>query len=64
MKIIVDETVCEAHGECIFAAPELFDLGDDDETVTVLDDQPGEELHQKARDAEQVCPVGAIRLEE
>ena len=32
MKVVVDLDVCEAHGDCVIAAPEIFDLGDDDES--------------------------------
>ena len=48
MKLIVDLDVCAAHGDCVVAAPELFDLGEDDDVVTVLDAEPGEELRAKA----------------
>lgn len=63
MKVIVDTDLCEAHGECVFAAPEIFDLGDDDDVVTVLQEEPGEELRDKAEEAAKVCPVFAITIE-
>jgi ferredoxin len=64
VKLIVDLDVCAAHGDCVVAAPELFDLGEDDDVVTVLDAEPGEELRAKAERAVQDCPVSAIRIEE
>jgi ferredoxin len=64
MKVIVDLDVCEAHGDCVIAAPEVFDLGDDDEVVTVTQPNPPEELRQKVEAAVRDCPVTAIRLEE
>lgn len=64
MKVIVDLDVCEAHGDCVLAAPEVFELGDDDDTVTVLDPEPGDDLRDKVKRAEQDCPVTAITVED
>ena len=62
MRIRVDPSICEAHGECVAVAPEFFDLGDDDGAVHVIG-QPSEAASElKARGAESVCPVGAIKL--
>ena len=63
MKIVVDFDACAAHGDCVVAAPEIFDIGDDDEVVTVLIEEPGEELRDKARAAADACPMAAIRIE-
>ena len=62
MKITVDLDKCEAHGDCVVAAPELFDLGEDDDVVRVLDDEPGEQLRDKAEMAVRLCPVSAIAI--
>jgi ferredoxin len=62
MRIVVDTSLCEAHGECVAVAPELFDLGDDDGAVQVVGQPSDEALREKARGAERVCPVGAISL--
>lgn len=64
MKVVVDMDLCEAHGECVVAAPEIFELGDDDEVVTVLQAEPPEDLRDKAEEAVKVCPVAAITLED
>jgi ferredoxin len=64
MRVIVDEDVCAAHGDCVVAAPEIFDLGDDDDVVTVIMPEPGEELRKQAEEAVSDCPVSAIRIEE
>ena len=63
MKIIVDAAVCEAHGECVLAAPELFDLGETGVSQVLVDEVP-QELQRKARMVEGVCPAAAIRIEE
>jgi ferredoxin len=62
MKVIVDWDLCEAHAECVAVAPEIFDIGDD-EQVTLLQEEAGEELRDKAEQAVKVCPVAAISLE-
>lgn len=63
MKITVDTGLCEAHGDCVLAAPELFDLGEEDEVVRVLDAEPAEELRTKAELAVRLCPVAAIKID-
>jgi ferredoxin len=63
MKIVVDVDACAAHGDCVVAAPEIFDLGDDDEVVTVLRPEPGDELRSSAQAAVDACPMAAIRIE-
>jgi ferredoxin len=62
MKITVDQARYEVHGECIVAAPEVFDLGRDDEVVRVLNPEPSEELRAKVENAVKMCPVAAITL--
>ena len=63
MKIIVDGAVCEAHGECVLAAPELFHLGDTGVSQVLVDEVPPD-LERTARLVEGVCPAAAIRIEE
>lgn len=62
MKITVDFDLCEVHGDCVLAAPEVFDIDDDDDVVRVLNDEPGEELRSKVETAMKMCPVSAIKL--
>ena len=64
MKVIVDLDVCQAHGDCVLAAPEVFDLGEEDDVVTLLDPEPSEELRAKIERAAKDCPVSAIRIED
>ena len=62
MKITVDFDHCEVHGDCVVAAPEVFDIGDDDDVVQLLDAEPAEELRAKVETAVKMCPVAAIKL--
>ena len=64
MKIRVDTGKCEAYGECVFAADDIFELGDDDEVVTLLNDSPGEDRRDAAEQAAAACPVEAITVED
>ncbi|MBO0727691.1 MAG: ferredoxin [Acidimicrobiaceae bacterium] len=64
MKVVVDFQACEMHGDCVMEAPEVFDLTDDSEVVTVLDAEPPEELRSKAETAARMCPVAAILVKD
>ena len=50
MKIVVDYDLCEANALCMEAAPEVFRVEEDD-TMTVLIEEPGEELRSKVEEA-------------
>jgi ferredoxin len=63
MKVIVDFDACAAHGDCVVAAPEVFDLGEDDEVVTLLEAEPADDLRAKVQAAADACPMAAIRIE-
>ena len=61
MKIVVDYDLCEANALCMEAAPEVFRVEEDD-TLTVLIEAPGEELRAKVEEAARLCPRQAISL--
>ena len=62
MKVEVDTDLCQAHGECVFAAPEIFELDDEDQIHWV--ESPDESRREKALQAAKVCPVSAIKVTE
>jgi ferredoxin len=62
-RIIVDLDLCDAHGDCVVEAPAVFDLGEDDDTVTVLQPEPGDAHWERVERAVRACPVSAIRIE-
>lgn len=62
MHISVDYGLCEGHGQCLMAAPELFDLPDGADQVVVLDTDPPESLRDKAVRAAAMCPALAITV--
>ncbi|OBJ46440.1 ferredoxin [Mycolicibacterium mucogenicum] len=63
MRVILDTGKCALHGECLVAAPEVFDIRDDEQTAVVLDPEPSEHLRANISDAALMCPVSAIRVE-
>ena len=62
MKVIVESSRCELHGECVLAVPEVFEIEDDKDVVTLINPEPGEHLRSKLEDAVLMCPVAAISL--
>jgi ferredoxin len=61
MRVIVDYDVCESNALCMAAAPEVFEVRDDD-NLYVLDETPGEELRAKVEEAVRRCPKQAISI--
>ena len=61
MKVVVDFSLCDLHGLCVEAAPEVFQIGDDG-ALHVLDEAPSEDLRGKVEKAARECPTGAIVL--
>ncbi|GAA2118812.1 ferredoxin [Kitasatospora saccharophila] len=64
MLVHVDPDRCCGAGQCVLAAPEVFDQREDDGTVLLLDANPPAALVREVADAVAACPGGAIRLEE
>jgi ferredoxin len=62
MHITVDYELCEGHGQCLMAAPELFDLPDGADQVVVLDADPPESERDRAVRAAAMCPALAIKV--
>jgi ferredoxin len=63
MRIVVDFDLCESNALCVAAAPEVFEVRDDD-FLYVLDETPGDELRAKVEQAVRVCPKQAIKVVE
>ncbi len=63
MKVIVDHSLCEGHAKCTDAAPEVFEVRDDDYSY-VLVEVVDENLFEKVERAVVSCPRAAIRIEE
>jgi ferredoxin len=63
MRVVVDFDLCESNALCMAAAPEVFEVRDDD-FLYVLDENPPEELRDKVIAAMRSCPKNAISIEE
>ncbi len=61
MKVNVDTAVCASHGQCVFAAPDVFDF--DDEEELVYDPAPDPGLRAAVQRAALSCPVRAIAVD-
>lgn len=64
MHISIHEEKCCGAGQCVLAAPEIFDQRDEDGVVVLLDAAPAEGHHAAAREAAAVCPAAAIEVHE
>ena len=63
MRVVVNFDLCESNALCMDAAPEVFEVRDDD-FLYVLDETPGEELRSKMEEAVRRCPKQAISIAE
>jgi ferredoxin len=63
MRVVVDWNLCESNGLCVLAAPEVFELQDDD-SLLIRQETPEESLRGKVTDAVRTCPKQAISLQE
>jgi ferredoxin len=61
MKVVVDMIKCQDHGQCVFAAPDVFSMDDDGHLAYVSD--VDEALRGEVEEAADVCPLQAIRIE-
>jgi ferredoxin len=64
MKVTVDKDKCCGAGTCVLVAPDVFDQGEDDGIVILLEPQPPAGVHTAVREAAGVCPAAAIMLSE
>jgi len=63
MKVTVDYDMCASTGGCMQICPEVFEVRSDG-YLYVLQEEPGEALHEKVREAADLCPTAAIELVE
>ncbi|MGQ0803499.1 MAG: ferredoxin [Actinomycetota bacterium] len=63
VKVAVDPTRCKGYAVCMFEAPEVFELGDDN-VAYVIDESPPDELREKVETAVRLCPTSALSIAE
>ncbi len=63
MRVKVDYDVCASTGSCMQVCPEVFEVRSDG-YLYILQEEPPEELRGKVQEAADLCPTGAISLED
>jgi ferredoxin len=63
MKVTVDFDVCASTGACMQVCPEVFEVRSDG-YLYILQEEPGAELHDRVREAAEMCPTAAITVED
>ena len=63
MRVAVDQDKCIAAGQCVAAAPDVFDQRDDDGVVVLLKATPGADEENDVRRAAAACPQLAIQIQ-
>lgn len=61
MKVVIDRTLCEGNMRCQQAAPEVFEVRDDDRSHLLIENPP-ERLRDKIKLAARLCPRQAITV--
>lgn len=62
MKVTVDLSLCQDHGQCAIAAPDVFEIND--EGKLAYDGSPDDSMRDYVEEAADVCPVQAILVGE
>jgi len=63
VKVNVDFDVCASTGSCMQVCPEVFEVRSDG-YLYVLQEEPDEGLRTKVTEAAELCPTGAITVED
>ena len=58
-RVRVDTLACEGHARCVSNAPEVFRIGENDQSTVILDAVP-DALVEKVERAIRLCPRQAI----
>lgn len=58
----INRDLCNGYGNCVVAAPDVFDIDPASNIAHLIDGQPDEAAAAEVREAVDDCPVRAIRL--
>lgn len=64
LKVKVDREKCVGAGQCVMAAPDVFDQQEEDGIVILLDESPDESRRAKVAKAARLCPAKVIEVED
>ncbi|MFE7974444.1 ferredoxin [Streptomyces shenzhenensis] len=59
-KISAERDRCVGAGQCVLAAPAVFDQDEEDGLVRVLDERPPVSQSDAVHEAVRACPSGAV----
>lgn len=62
MRVDVDLDLCQVHGQCEFAAPDVFVVHDDGSVE--WEAAPPESQRTAVQQAVRLCPVQAIKIQD
>jgi ferredoxin len=62
MHVEVNWDACESNALCMAAAPEVFEVRDDDNLYVLIEGPIPAELRAKVEEAVRVCPKQALSL--
>lgn len=63
MRVIIEEDKCCGAGQCVLAAPTVFDQREEDGIVILLDETPPDDKLEEVKQAIRLCPALAIKVE-
>jgi ferredoxin len=64
MKVAVDPDKCISSGQCVLAAPEVFDQREEDGLAVLLNPSPSADVAVDVKQAAALCPALAITVED
>lgn len=62
MRVLIDPELCIGCENCVDLVPEILEMEDD--LAVVRDVEVSEDLEDKVREAAEICPVEAIKIDE
>ena len=62
LNVAIEYQKCTAAGQCLLAAPNVFDQSDENGTIVLLDPNPPESERPRVLDAINRCPASVISL--
>jgi ferredoxin len=63
VRVVVDRDLCQGHGVCESEAPDVFSVSKKG-VLTIVDENPAEDLRPMIENAVAFCPTHALRIEE
>lgn len=62
MQVTIHEEKCIGAGQCVLAAPKVFDQREDDGVVILLNENPSDAEADEVNEAAALCPAAVIEV--